>query len=365
MSRKNQITFIAAGVTLLFVLFVFGYFTYHIGYWTRGESVYYGYFFFKNDFKRHCDTLKNADRNSFERLDRFWAKDKEHVYHFGKTTHLDAGSFELLDRHFVRDSAGIHFACYRNEDILLGNDVEILSFEWLHRDSQRSLAADSRHIYIIDETSDYSSSCVSYELARPLVPVDGSYDFYLTDSVSVFCVYGKIKGADPSTFAPIGVRTPYQHNSYAFDATHVYYNNLLLPDADPSSFREVNAFWVDANHVYIGATIVEGADPSTVSVVPTYSWSAATKELREVEPVHTFVRDSRHVFSTSHWATDNISLADPESFVVLTIESDHMYAFDKNGFYMMHDTAAFQEFRDWCLTSGDAPRTIVEALPHN
>lgn len=327
MTKKKLITITAVGIPLLLVLYIGGYFSSHIGYWTKGESVYYGYFDFKGDFKLHCDTLKNADLCSFELLDSYWAKDKEHVYHCGETTRLDAGSFEMLDRYFVRDSAGIHFASYRSEDILLGSDVDIPTFKWLQPDSWRSLAVDSGHIYIIEKTPDYIYRCVSYELARPLVPVSGSHDIYLTDSVNVFCVYGKIDGADPSTF------------------------------------REINAFWVDANHVYVEASIVDGADPKTISVVPTYCWSRTTKELKELTPDYSFVRDSRHVFSTHNWVTDNISNAAPESFVVLSIESDHKYAFDKNGFYMMHDTEAFHEFKEWCLTSGAAPLSLVEALP--
>jgi hypothetical protein len=70
-----------------------------------------------------------------------------------------------------------------------------------------------------------------------------------------------VENANPNTFR-------YLSNSYAIDEIHVYYQGLLIKDADAVTFNVLNGpknfdFAIDKNHVYKWNETFKDADPST------------------------------------------------------------------------------------------------------
>lgn len=122
---------------------------------------------------------------------------------------------------------------------------------------------------------------------------------------------------------------------FAKDKTHVYSGNLLIPDADPSTFSFVNitvggvtgglsGYAKDATHVYCANTcfnrsfVLEGADPSTFVAFGDVDFG--------------YAKDKNHVY------TDDgriVADADPATFVSLATPTNSGSEFgrDKNAVY--------------------------------
>jgi len=65
--------------------------------------------------------------------------------------------------------------------------------------------------------------------------------------------------ADAGTFVVL-------EGSFARDAVHAYWMGKPIPDADPATFRILNANFectTDRHHAYYRQTVIAGADPST------------------------------------------------------------------------------------------------------
>ena len=83
-----------------------------------------------------------------------------------------------------------------------------------------------------------------------------------------------IKGTQAATFAPI-------ESEWSRDATHVYFLNSLLPDADPKTFVALSGrLGKDVSHVYCMERLVLGADPVTFVASTTDAWSGQDKNHR-------------------------------------------------------------------------------------
>ncbi len=110
---------------------------------------------------------------------------------------------------------------------------------------------------------------------------DGSIQNYAKDKNSVYWLFvkpRKIVDADPDTFA-VWQGT---NEIIAHDKNHVYLTGHLVPDADPSTFHQLqssNGYYFDANHVFYSDIVdtqtdydyrlrmLIGADPKTIQLV--------------------------------------------------------------------------------------------------
>ena len=79
------------------------------------------------------------------------------------------------------------------------------------------------------------------------------------------------EGTHVGTFSPIG-------SEWSRDATHVYFLNSLLADADPKTFTALSGrFGKDISHVYCMERLVSGADPATFVASATDAWAGQDK----------------------------------------------------------------------------------------
>jgi hypothetical protein len=132
--------------------------------------------------------------------------------------------------------------------------------------------------------------------------------------------------ADTDSFVPMG-------NLYAKDRKRVYFQDVPLPDADPTSARVVDDYLlVDNEHVYQAEKLIPGADPHTFTVI-----------------MGSYTKDGTHVYYNQTVLPD----ADPGTFRVLDNEN---FAKDEHSVYTVFydeirkipgaDPATFQTLHD-------------------
>lgn len=175
-----------------------------------------------------------------------------------------------------------------------------------------------------------------------------------------------LQGADAATFVPLSGRKGCALAGYARDKNFVYYFDVVIPGADPATFKVLeHPYAKDVSHVYyegytnVGtstpSTIIDGVDPATFSVLHDGSGTSCLGDeypfardashflyQKEIQPdidPNTFVylngmfaKDARHVFNI-RGGLKPIPSADPATFVV--IESN--LAKDKNRVFALDD----------------------------
>lgn len=119
--------------------------------------------------------------------------------------------------------------------------------------------------------------------------VDGSRN-YATNSEDVYFVretglsaprrneFFLVKEADAATFKLVAPDSGNTHQSWlARDADHVFYQQNIIPDADPESFTTTDhvSVTMDSDHVFLWYKILPDADPETYEVV--FDTSTATR----------------------------------------------------------------------------------------
>jgi hypothetical protein len=131
---------------------------------------------------------------------------------------------------------------------------------------------------------------------------------FATDGVHVYAENGLLVDADPSTFTVIKGNDGHA-SFYEKDKSHVWHISTLIPGADPATFAFVldvkqpgyDFFTKDATHVWYLDKIIPGADAPTFSILNQTLWASKW-----------FETDKSHVW----YDAKLIPGADPNTFVV-------------------------------------------------
>lgn len=238
------------------------------GYHVRGDRVYY-----LQAFPGTASELAGADAETFEILDRTYAKDGRRVYVDGTPlADADAASFVLLDRsNYAKDIR--HVYAY---DRVVSDDPE--HYELL----DANLAKDSDHVYWSD------GSVLSDDPAHFAIVSNADYYTYTSDATTVHVNGAAIDGADPATFRVL--KNAYSRDdggafyftdampgadaealevlagSYARDPRNAYWMGTVIPEAAAASFTVLNANFectADGTRAYYRDTVIADADPAT------------------------------------------------------------------------------------------------------
>lgn len=175
--------------------------------------------------------IKGADYDSFEPLNRIWARDKRHVYSYASLLRgADRDSFVALNPLFAKDKNSVFFLSGRIAEASAGS-FRALDAGWFVNAwelvSYQGYAADDTHVFHYVLT-----------IGKPRV----------------------IKGADVSTFRVLDY-------GFAADNAQVYFEGVRLPKADPVKFRLFGHYYgTDGVRVYYANMTVNGADPATFKV---------------------------------------------------------------------------------------------------
>ena len=238
------------------------------GYHVRGEKVYYLLSFPGDAFE-----IDGADPSSFEAFDQTYARDKSTVYVDGRPlADADAATFEVLDRPgFAKDTHRVY-----QRDRRLSDDpahFELLD-GGLSKDSTAVywsdggvLSDDPAHFAIVSHVDHYlftKDSRTVHVNGNPLNGADpATFDVlqgaYARDDGQVFYFADEIAGADIATFRAI-------EGPYAGDASRVYWMGKPIDGAEPATFRVLNSDFecsADARRAYYRNIVVAEADPST------------------------------------------------------------------------------------------------------
>ena len=224
-----------------------------------------------------CVTCQQADAATFVALGGGYFKDKNHLYWWDKILEdVSTSTFAVLgDSGYAKDSQHV----YHGGDILEAADPDTFRLIEGYEDWY---ATDGSHVFIRGFEKDELDP-------KSLVIINQNY---AKDSDTVWLTLrfdpaGVIPNADPRTFEilPIkgtqaGTFAPIE-SEWSRDATHVYFLNSLLPDADPKTFVALSGrLGKDISHVYCMERLVLGADPVTFVASTTDAWSGQDKNHR-------------------------------------------------------------------------------------
>jgi hypothetical protein len=159
--------------------------------------------------------------------------------------------------------------------------------------------------------------------------------------------HNPLKELDINSFVDLGYKYP-TTSCYGKDIKHVYYNNLIITDADPATFSVLSSGFSmskDKNFVFVGNAKVVGADPKTIILIDQY-----------------IAKDKNHVFSLNNRTPPYDSLiikdADPSSFQMLG-DDDDFAKDDKNIFARF--SCDLDDYEDICAS----PYGVVKGVDFN
>lgn len=291
--------------------------------------------------------LENVDPNTFEILDDYFFKDKEHVYFYETyrvsqdyfTTkrksvlplkNADPTSFVVLGEGYAKDKSSAWFL----ESVFIADDLESLTVLNHHfiKDNKtayvdRKPIAESRGISFELLSDNYAKDANKYYYCMPF---DGQYEIktiachyetfvvidhqYAKDKSSIFYEGEKLAEAESGTFELIS-------SGYAKDIHHVYFRNLKVEKADPSTF---STFIENENS--LGETVY-AKDMNGIYVNDKHFAKADLKTFKILNEKYTL--DKNGVY----FKMKKVKKADPASFIVFPHFIGDADAEDKNHRY--------------------------------
>lgn len=211
------------------------------GYHVRGDKVYY-----LAGFPGTAVEVGGADISSFEAVDTTYARDKSAVYHDGRPIPgADPASFELLDRPgFFKDRTHV----YQRDHPISDDPARFVLLDG-------GLAKDSAAVYWPD------GSVLSDDPEHFAIVSNKDHYLFTKDGSAVHVNGNPIADADPATFHVLS-------GAYAQDAGHVFYFADQIVDADAASFRPLDAPYAsDASRAYWMGKPIDGAQPGSFRVL--------------------------------------------------------------------------------------------------
>ena len=238
-------------------------------YEVRGNQVYYTWWTFS--FGHQDSQLVGADANTFEQLEDWLGRDKNHVWYKARlVVGCDPQTVKAIKEGLIRDKKDFYFegAPMHVKDMETFEIVDYNDYCLWAKDSKCGYY-DSTHIEGIDfETFKSVDTFVAkdknhvYRFGKVL-PLADPETFeememgYMKDKDHVWYHDSIMTGADSKT---LDTRW-----DYAWDAKHVWYNGQLLKGADAKTFEVLKSGYYakDAKHVWFHDEIVKGADAAS------------------------------------------------------------------------------------------------------
>jgi len=211
-----------------------------VGYKNDGKEVTWHTW---NEGSGHNSWKVNADPESFEVLDDDYGRDKIHAFYRGEIIKgADGGSFRAIGKWYAADKVQVYLsgdlienadpATFKVHSYYFAEDVS--DFYW----SGKALnVRDKSTFKLLGESDSWQTKWAK-----------DRYNGYYLDG-------GVISDIDYETFHPIDAKKNNHSGSYAADKNRVYFMDMIVPEADPLTFKEV-AFYIgqDKYRAYKGAT---------------------------------------------------------------------------------------------------------------
>ena len=218
------------------------------------------------------DPLYVADMGSFKRIGNYWAIDKKNVYYMGIEAEVGKNTVPIGDYHTFRTlndsyAADAKYVYYQNK-IVEGADPET----FVPLKGEPHYGQDKNRVYCKAR----GSSIRSLNQLKHKNMKDGLRNAFHTDGKTVYNpeLMAMPEGTDFATIHKVE-----RYRDWYADSKHVYYENRLLPGANPQTFKVFPSHYVseghvtdnnkdidyshDGNHVYYRDSLMQDADISS------------------------------------------------------------------------------------------------------
>lgn len=232
-----------------------------------------------NFFNLGPTVIEGVDPQSFEVLDKDFARDRCHVFYRDKMLpELCADSAQVIAPYPVADINNLsqssclirdHQQVYWCDRLVQGADPKTVQRLWgdYFRDQANVYYRDETRMVAIGEVSAISDMDPDYLRIGPRVYLQGkpleadgitfrlmSHD-YARDTHAVYFQGLALKHVDVGSFKVLD-------RLYTQDKHHCFYRNEIIYGAQPATFKPLEGgFAMDALHVYFGTRQVVGEDP--------------------------------------------------------------------------------------------------------
>ena len=239
----------------------------------------YGYSKDKNFAYKEGKMILNAKGSDFfeikEILGRVYHKDKNHVYFNGiEIEGADPKTFLVINHEYSKDKKNAYYngksVGERDYEtfILLGDYTKDKNYIYFKNEEIKGIDKDSFKIidnpYSKDKNYVYykTKKVVDADIKSFIIIEDSKYydNDYYKDKEHVFFRGKLLDGVNPNGFKRLG-----EYTFYYSDGTHLYYNGKRTDFIDYETFVIYDGidYSKDKNHVYYEDRIVENADPLT------------------------------------------------------------------------------------------------------
>ncbi len=300
------------------------------------------------------DILEGAAPTTFKVLNENYATDMNHVWFNDKViSGADPTTFVIPDGNDSNMSHDAHDYYMADQALHV---ADISSFKQI----DYNWAIDSIQVYYLDSATPADKKAVAigdYSTFKPL------NIYYAVDAKYVYYKNNIVEGADPATFSVLKGEYHYgkdKHRMYyeaygsairdlstlkhknmedgMYDAFHTdgttVYNYKLLPMPKGTDFVTVHRvepyrdWYLDKKRVYYENHILPEANPKTFKVLPSHYMSEI--EVSTINKSDTYSCDGRHVY----YCDSLMSGVDIESFICgYDFVDEQSFAFDKNRYY--------------------------------
>lgn len=222
-----------------------------------------------HDYYNQNNPLHVADMGSFKRIDGSWAVDRQNVYYIGLEAEIgkdivpigDFRTFRVLNDFYAADAKYVY---YKNK-VVEGADPKT----FVVLDGGNDYGQDKNRVYY----QDCGTTIRNLDALKHRKMGNGLYETFHTDGKTVY---------NPKLM-PMPVGTDYKtlhrverYRDWYADKNRVYYENRLLPDANPHTFKIFPSHYVskdyvsnnnkdfdysyDGNRVYYRDSLMHGVD---------------------------------------------------------------------------------------------------------
>jgi len=202
--------------------------------------------------------IEGADPESFEKLEKWYVKDKNHVYNAHKNHKIyekyDASTFVILGNWFVKDKGGVYYEHNISAEAIKIEKSDSDSFEILWGSDYLK---DKNRVYYYQKRESGKLTIKVLEDVDPdtfVVEIPSSP--YSRDAKNVYWNGERLIDADANTFK-LMMRT-----LYGTDGKNVYYQSTKLLDVDAGKFKlENTSVGLSDQYVYYYGVKLEGIHP--------------------------------------------------------------------------------------------------------
>lgn len=212
--------------------------------------------------KQQLTIVKGADPETYNTLyDQLQSlsKDKTHYFYQSSPIDVDYETFEILNENFVKDKNRLYVVTQKGINPLqyTTDQVKVINSEYLILDGKKLLYYEPYQGIGVLETA-----------------LPTANNIRLLDRKSIIIDQLVIIGGKRFPFADVDAESfkileGIGGNSFwSGDKNHIYYNEQLLSEADPKTFKVLKrAIAKDAKHIFVGDKIFKDADVKSFRMV--------------------------------------------------------------------------------------------------